>query len=64
MSEQYFLKPKKAKADHGEGWWYANKRGIEVYWFDGKGNRASIRIRRSDLLLYINRTAPARAVEG
>lgn len=53
----YMLKPKKARSTRGDAWWYANPKTIDVFVHEA-GKTFQCRIRRSDLLRYIEATKP------
>ena len=59
MSDDYFLKPKKARGRSCSAWWYANKGTIEVYFqhADSPVGGTAV-LTRKQLADYLERTKP------
>lgn len=53
---QYWSKPKKARVDRGQAWWYANKGSIEIYVISPQA-RFTVRLSRKALADYVRRSA-------
>ena len=61
MRNQYWAKPKRARSLRkgvDDGWWYANNGNIEIHADTNiTSTHVALRITRSQLVDYINRTA-------